>query len=252
VDGPVAIVTGAGRGIGAAIARRLAGAGHAVGVVDLDGEAATGVAAELTDAGAAAFAAAADVADLSSIEQAIGAIAAELGPPTVLVNNAGITRPAMLHRLDPADWEQVNRVILQGSFHALRGVAPWFRDRQRPAPRRVVNIASVAGIHGAVGSAAYVAAKAGVIGLTKAMALEWAPFGVTVNAVAPGFTETAMTAPGTGMPVQARDAIIARIPLGRAGQPEDVAEAVAFFCSPAAGFITGQVLEVHGGLGLMS
>jgi 3-oxoacyl-[acyl-carrier protein] reductase len=135
----------------------------------------------------------------------------------------------------------------------IRAVSPWFRDLERTAPRRIVNIASVSGIYGSPGNANYSSAKAGMIGLTRSIAIEWARFGVTVNAVAPGFIVTRLTAARAagdqfGIPAEVRDAIVSRIPLGRPGEPDDVAAAVSFFCAQDAGFITGQVLEVHGGL----
>ncbi len=144
--------------------------------------------------------------------------------------------------------------MLRGTFNCIRAVAPWFRDRERSAPRRIVNIASVSGIYGSVGNANYSAAKAGVIGLTRSVAREWARYGVTVNAVAPGYVETRLTAARTGpddpfgIPPQVREALLARIPVGRGGTPEDIAHAVAFFCSPDSGYVTGQVLEVDGGM----
>jgi 3-oxoacyl-[acyl-carrier protein] reductase len=233
--GAVAIVTGAGQGIGEAIARRLAGLGAGVCVADLDAAAAERVAADV-----GGLAAAVDVARLESLQEAAQATAERLGPPTILVNNAGVTRQGMLHRLTEADWDLVQDVVLRGTWNGLRAVAPWFRDGHRPG-RRVVNISSIAGTHGSIGSSNYSAAKAGVVGLTLAMAQEWARFGVTVNAVAPGLIATRMTAGFA-------DTIVDRIPLGRPGAPDDVAAAVAYFCSPDAGYVTGQVLEVTGGL----
>ncbi len=245
----VAIVTGAGRGIGAAIARSLAAAGNRVCVVDLDLPVAESVAAEIDG-----LAVAADVTDLDSLRAAVERTAAELGDPTVLVNNAGLIKPGMLHRMSDAEWDVVHEVGLRGAFNAFRAVAPFFRvgdDRGR----RVVNIASISGVAGNAGGANYAAAKGGVIALTRSMAIEWAPFGVTVNAVAPGVIDTRLSAPiepGTdaevGIPSAALREVISRVPLGRIGTPEDVAAAVSYFVSPGASYVTGQVLEVHGGL----
>jgi 3-oxoacyl-[acyl-carrier protein] reductase len=159
----------------------------------------------------------------------------------------------MVHRMTDKQWDVVQDVVLKGSFNMIRAVAPWFRDRERTAPRRIVNITSVSGIYGSPANANYSSAKAGLIGLTRSIAVEWARFGVTVNAVAPGFIVTRLTAAREtrgqfGIPPEVRDAIVARIPIGRPGDPDDIAAAVSFFCSPEAGFVTGQVLEVHGGL----
>lgn len=250
-DGQVAIITGAARGIGAVIAAALAEQGAAVCLADLDGDAAEATAAELRAAGRTAVGRALDVADGAAFDAAARWTAETLGEPTVLVNNAGLLRSAMAHRMTDAEWDLVHDVVLRGTFNGARAVAPWFR-RTDDIPRRIVNISSVAGLHPSVGGVNYAAAKAGVVGLTRALSAEWARFGVTVNAVAPGFVETRLTAArGTddvGMPNGIREGIIARIPVGRAGRPEDIAAAVAFFCSPAAGYVTGQVLEVHGGL----
>jgi 3-oxoacyl-[acyl-carrier protein] reductase len=229
-----ALVTGAAQGIGEAIARRLAADGVAVCVADLDRERADAVAAEI-----GGIAATVDVRDLRDLEAAARATANAFGGLSILVNNAGVIRSGMLHRLSDEDWDLVQDVVLRGTFNGFRAVAPWMRQATGSG-RRVVNIASIAGAHGSVGSANYSAAKAGVIGLTKTMAMEWARFGVTVNAVAPGLVATRMTASFAGD-------VVAQIPLGRAGTPDDVAAAVAYFCSADAGYVTGQVLEVAGG-----
>jgi 3-oxoacyl-[acyl-carrier protein] reductase len=254
LEGRVAIVTGAGRGIGRAIAQRLADDGAAICITDVDAEVAQTAAAEVSAGGGRAIAVAGSVADLGHCQAAAQAAADQLGGLHILVNNAGLTRDAMVHRMSDDDWDVVNDVVLKGSFNMFRAVAPWFRDRERTAPRRVVSISSISGIHGSIGNANYAAAKAGLIALTKSIAREWARFGVTVNAVAPGYIETRLTAVREsadepyGIPRDVREALLARIPVGRGGTPEDVAHAVAFFCSPDSGYITGQTLEAHGGM----
>jgi 3-oxoacyl-[acyl-carrier protein] reductase len=251
LDGSVALVTGAARGIGLAIARRLALAGAAVCVADLDAGPAEAAAAELAAAGAATLALSGDVSRPQDTDAWCAAAAERFGDLHILVNNAGITRDAMVHRMTDEQWNAVLDVVLRGAFNCVRSAAPWLRDKERRAPRRVVNITSVSGIYGSAGNVNYSAAKAAMIGLTRALAREWAMFGVTVNAVAPGFIDTRMTAARSGdegaIPPEVRERIIAGIPAGRAGRPEDVAHAVAFFCTPQSEFITGQVLEVHGG-----
>ena len=250
LDGMAALVTGAGRGIGRAIVERLAAQGARVCVADLE----IGLAAETAAAiGGGAIAIGGDVARPEDCVRMAALAAEAFGDLHILVNNAGLTRDAMVHKMSDADWDLVHDVVLRGAFNCARAAAPWLRDRDRRAPRRIVNIASTSGIYGSVGNVNYSAAKAGVIGLTRGLAREWARFGVTVNAVAPGFIATRMTAArdqrgALGIPSDVRDAIVARIPVGRPGCPEDVAAAVAYFCSPDAGYVTGQVLEVHGGL----
>jgi 3-oxoacyl-[acyl-carrier protein] reductase len=232
----VALVTGAGRGIGAAIARRLAADGAVVGVADLDGDAAAEVAAEV-----GGLALTMDVAKLDDVTAGAAALAEHAGDLTLLVNNAGVTRNRMLHRIEDADWDLIHAVNLRGCANGFRAVAPWFRDKERSRSRRVVSLASLAGTRGAVGGAVYAAAKAGVVGLTRSMAAEWGPFGVSVNAVAPGVIATEMS--GELGPLM-RDVI----PLRRLGEPEEVAGLVAFLCGPDGGYVSGQTIEIAGGL----
>jgi 3-oxoacyl-[acyl-carrier protein] reductase len=252
-DGRVALITGAGRGIGFAIAQRLARGGNVVCITDLDAEPAQAAAQAIESEGGKALALAGDVSRSEDCEAWAQAAVERFGDLHILVNNAGLTRDAMVHRMTDKQWDLVHDVVLKGSFNMIRAVAPWFRDREQTAPRRIVNITSVSGIYGSPANANYSSAKAGLIGLTRSIAVEWARFGVTVNAVAPGFILTRLTAAREtrdqfGIPPEVRDAIVARIPMGRPGEPDDIAAAVSFFCSPEAGFVTGQVLEVHGGL----
>ena len=239
--GQVALVTGASRGIGAAIAKELAGAGATV-VVNYASSpgAADAVVAEIQSAGGQAWSHQANVADEEQVEALIKAVLEKEGRLDVLVNNAGITRDGLLMRMKSADWQSVIDLNLSGVFLCTRAVS---RSMLKARSGRIVNITSVVGLMGNPGQANYSAAKAGVIGLTRSSAAEFASRGVTVNAVAPGFIESDMTAELDKEP------ILKAIPLGRMGQPSEVASAVRFLAAdPAAAYMTGQVLQVDGGM----
>jgi len=243
----VAIVTGAARGIGAAIALRLAQEGLDVAVLDKLPGSCDETAAAIRGAGRRALALAADVTNEGSLEQAVEQVVTILGNPSVLVNNAGVLREGMLARTSPGDWDLLLDVNLKGAFLASRIVAPCLR---RSGEGRIVNLSST-GALGAIGLAAYSAAKAGIQGLTRTLALELGRHGTTVNAVAPGFVVTPMTAAvaeriGESFEDMQRR-IASAVPSGRVGSPEDIAHAVAFFVDRRSGHVNGQVLYVAGG-----
>ena len=239
LTGKTAFVTGSTRGIGLAIARTLHAAGAKVAVVGRDQSRAEAGAAEL---GARAAGVACDVARADQVEAAITAAAQALGPIDILVNNAGLTRDNILLRLTDADWDAVLNANLKGAFHTTRAVIKGMMKRRSG---RIVNITSIVGLTGNKGQANYAASKAGLIGFTKSVAKEYASRGVLANCVAPGFIETDMTA---ALPDEARATLLQDIALGRLGRPEDVAGAVLFLASDLAGYVTGQVLVVDGGM----
>ena len=242
-----AIVTGAARGIGAAIARRLSNDGFAVAVLDLDETACKTVVAEIEASGGRALAVGADVADEQAVEAAVARVATELGAPTVLVNNAGITRDNLLFKMSAQDWDAVMNVHLRGAFLMSKATQKYMVDA---AWGRIVNLSSVSAL-GHRGQVNYSAAKAGIQGLTKTLAIELGRFGVTANAIAPGFIETEMTANTArrmGVPFEDFKAAAAKeIPVARVGQPEDIAATVSFFAREDASFVSGQVIYVAGG-----
>jgi 3-oxoacyl-[acyl-carrier protein] reductase len=243
----VAVVTGAARGIGAATAQRLAADGYAVAVLDLDEAACAGTVEAITSAGGDALAVGVDVSNAEQVEAAVQRVADELGPPVVLVNNAGIIRDNLIFKMTVEDWDAVIGVHLRGAFLMTKACQAFMTQEKFG---RIVNLSS-ASAQGNRGQANYSTAKAGLQGFTKTLAIELGRFGVTANAVAPGFIQTDMTAATAeriGMPFEEFIAASAKaIPVQRVGQPADIAATISFLCSEEAGFVSGQVIYVAGG-----
>ena len=237
----IAIVTGSGRGIGLSIAKKLAGSGATAIITDIKQEFADSGAKELKDGGLKADAFECDVTNVESIEKTVNSIIEKYGKISILVNNAGITRDTLMMRMKVEDWNAVIETNLSSVFKVSQSV---LKHMSKAEYGRVVNIASVIGVHGNVGQANYAASKGGVIALTKTIAKEYAKRNVTSNAIAPGFIDTAMT---QKLKPEIKEQYMKFIPLGRFGQPEDVAELAHFFCTGGS-YITGQVVELDGGM----
>jgi 3-oxoacyl-[acyl-carrier protein] reductase len=243
----VAVVTGAARGIGAGVAVKLAADGFAVAVLDLEEGSCKETVERITAAGGKALAIGADVSDAAAVAAAIERIAAELGPPVVLVNNAGVIRDNLLFKMTDDDWEVVMAVHLRGAFLMSRACQKYMTEQKWG---RIVNLSSTSAL-GNRGQANYSAAKAGLQGLAKTLAIELGPYGVTANAIAPGFIATEMTAATAarmGIDFETfKEGAAAQIPVRRVGLPEDIANTVSFLVSEGAGFVSGQVIYVAGG-----
>ncbi len=247
LEGRVALVTGAGRGIGRATAERFAREGARVCLTDMDGEVVSQAAGQLVDEGADVFAAKVDVTSRTEVEDAVGKTVDRYGRLDILVNNAGITRDNLIFRMTDDEWRSVLNVHLVGGFFCARAAQKYMVENEYG---RIVNVSSVSAL-GNRGQSNYSAAKAGIQGFTKTLAIELGGYGVTVNSVAPGFIETEMTREtaarlGVGFEEMAA-AAVEDIPAGRSGKPNDVAAAILFFASEEAGFVNGQVLYVAGG-----
>jgi len=241
LDGKTAVVTGAARGIGRAIAEKLAELGAAVWICDISEAGARAAAEELAERGLAAEPRALDVSDGAAAAALVEEVREARGRLDILVNNAGINRDAMLHKMERRMWDEVIAVNLTGTFNMMQ---PASRIMREQGYGRIVNISSASWL-GNIGQANYAASKAGVVGLTKTAARELAKYGVTVNAICPGFIDTEMT---RGVPEKIWDLMVSKIPMGRPGRPEDVANMVAFLCSDAAAYVTGEVVNVGGGM----
>jgi 3-oxoacyl-[acyl-carrier protein] reductase len=243
LDKRVAIVTGAGQGIGAAVARAYAAHGARVAIVDMNGEAAERIAAEVRAGGGEALAIACNVADRPQVNAMAETVASRLGGIDILVNNAGITRPAMLHKMTPEQWQGVLDVHLNGSFNCLQAVAPGMIERKHG---RIINVTSVAGVLGTIGQINYSAAKAAICGMTKSAARELGRYRITVNAIAPGaatpMTEVIRT------DERFKEKYLERIPLGYWAQPEEITPVFVFLASDGASYVTGQIIGADGGL----
>lgn len=242
LEGQVALVTGGCRGIGLAIGTTLADAGAKVAVVDMNGDGAKAAAAALPGDGHAGYHC--DVGDSAQVNETVKAVESEVGPVTILVNNAGITRDNLLMRMKDEEFDQVITTNLKGTFNFTRAVTRGMMKRREGV---IINIASVVGIIGNAGQANYAASKAGVIGLTKTVAKELASRGIRCNAIAPGFIRTDMTDELTESQVES---LLSVIPLGALGEADDVANVARFLVGPAARYITGQVLSVDGGMAM--
>lgn len=241
----IAVITGASRGIGRAIAIELAMQG-AIVIINYNGskEKAEEVKAEIESNGGRAQTYQCDVSDFTECEKFFKKVITQFGKIDILINNAGITRDGLIARMTEEDFDQVLNTNLKGTFNCIRFVS---RQMMKQRGGRIVNMSSVSGVLGNAGQANYAASKAGVIGLTKATARELAPRNITVNAIAPGFIETDMT---EALPEAAKEASVAQIPLGHFGKPEDIANAVAFLVSEKGGYITGQIIHVDGGMAI--
>lgn len=239
----IAIVTGAGQGIGAGVASAYAREGARVAVIDMNIEAADKVAAEIIAAGGQAMAVACDVADRAQVNAMAAQVTQAWGRVDILVNNAGITRTAMLHKMTPEQWQQVLSVHLTGSFNCLQAVVQGMMERRYG---RILYVTSAAGVLGTIGQINYSAAKAGILGMTKSTAKELARFNITANAIAPG-AATPMTAT-IRTDERFKEKYLDRIPLGRWAEPEEIAPVFVFFVSDASAYVTGQVLAADGGM----
>jgi len=242
LEGNVALVTGGAQGIGKAIVGLLADCGATVVVSDVKIETAEQTVGELVSRGKKAIAVQADVAKAEEVKAMVDTALSKFGKIDILVNNAGITRDTLLLRMKDEDWDLVLSVNLKGTFHCMKAVLPAMSKQRRG---KIVNISSIVGAIGNPGQANYAASKAAVVGLTKTVAREYASRGITVNAVAPGFIDTAMTA---ALPAEVKENLMKQIPLARLGSPSDIAHAVVFLVSEGSGYMTGQVLHVNGGM----
>ena len=242
LSGKTALITGCGRGIGKAIALTLARAGADIVVNDIDRNTARELAGEITELGRKALVCYGSVGSGAEVEKMFAEIKKEFRRLDILVNNAGIPRDNMIAKMTDSDWDQVMDVNLKGVFYCMRAAAEMMKV---PAYGRIVSLTSVAALAGNIGQVNYTAAKAGVIGMTKTLAKELARYQITVNAVAPGFIETSMTA---AVPDEVKQTILRAIPLGRAGTPQDIANLVKFLVSDESAYVTGQVISCNGGI----